>query len=63
VLNFVVRKFFYPANAYSAKVSLNLPTIDLKKFFGNSKDSIIYLQQFFNYHLSRKAEGNGPMKP
>jgi len=23
----------------------------------------IYLQQFFIYHLSRKAEGNGPMKP
>jgi hypothetical protein len=38
----------------------------VKKFtnrFGKMKFTILYLLQFFQQHLSRKAEGNGPMKP
>jgi hypothetical protein len=33
-----------------------------KKFFGSLKAVSLLLQQFFITHLSRKAEGNGPMK-
>ncbi len=31
--------------------------------FGGLKFLPLSLYQFFSYHLSRKAEGNGPMKP
>jgi hypothetical protein len=34
-----------------------------KKIFGILRIPFIPLHQFFIYHLSRKAEGNGPMKP
>jgi len=30
---------------------------------GNNKIYQLHLLQFFNYYLSRKAEGNGPAKP
>lgn len=35
----------------------------LKKKFGGLKFSAIFLHQFFKGNLSRKAEGNGPVKP
>ena len=34
-----------------------------EKMFGNIKYTSLFLYQFFKRHLSRKAEGFGPMKP
>ncbi len=34
-----------------------------KNTFGSLQIPAISLHQFFSYHLSRKAEGNGPLKP
>jgi hypothetical protein len=34
-----------------------------EKKFGNLKSVPLHLLQFFQNHLSRKAEGYGPMKP
>jgi len=34
-----------------------------KKLFGIVIILPLPLHQFFSYHLSRKAEGNGPLKP
>jgi hypothetical protein len=44
-------------------ITPDIPRINEKKSFGCLTSAGLTLRQFFNRILSRKAEGDGPMKP
>jgi hypothetical protein len=55
-------KIIIPANTVQQRLAAFF-TIILHFLFGSFAAKIISLRQFFKHLLSRKAEGNGPLKP